>query len=153
MALLLGALAAAFVLVGCGADEDSAQISKSAFVNKGSAICIATRRGIRSDFEAFTKGSEGKEVERAEKANELTPEEAAERVGEEIVIPAMRQELAEFRALGVPPGGEDEVIALLKAFEEGVDRAEGDPEGAATDGTEAFGESGKVAEAYGLEGC
>jgi hypothetical protein len=146
---------AALIPAGCGGGggEETAQISRSAFVEKGSAICVATRRGIRSDFEAFTKGKQGKEVERAEKANELTPEEAAAQVGEEIIVPAMRQELEELRALGVPPGDDDKVTALLVAFEEGVEKAEKHPERAATVGTEAFGESGRVAGDYGLEGC
>lgn len=122
-------------------------------MEKGSAICVATRQGMRSDFETFTKGKGGRDIERAEKANELTPEEAAAQVGEDIVVPAMRQELEEFRALGIPPGDEAEVTALLEAFEGGVKEAEKHPEGAATDGTEAFGKSREVADAYGLEGC
>lgn len=128
-------------------------ISRTAFRKQGSAICEVTRQSIRSDFEAFTKGSEGREVARAEKASELTPEEAAARVGEEIIVPAMRRELEEFRALGVPPGDDDRVAALLEAFAEGVEAAEAHPEEAAANGTEAFGRSGRVAGAYGLEGC
>ena len=155
MPSLLAASAVALTLAGCGgaAGEEPAPISRSAFVEKGSAICVATRQGIRSDFEAFTKGREGREIERAEKANELTPEEAAAQVGEEIIVPAMRQELEELRALGVPPGDDEKVMALLTAFEEGVEKAEEHPERAATDGTEAFGKSGRAADAYGLDGC
>jgi len=148
-------LAAASAVAGCGGADgrESPAISKAAFTKQGSAICEATRRGIRSDFEAFTKGSEGRKVARAEKAGELTPEEAAARVGEEIIVPAMRQELEEFRALGVPPGDDDRVAALLEAFAEGAEAAEAHPEEAAANGTEAFGRSGRVASAYGLEGC
>jgi hypothetical protein len=143
------------VVAGCGGEDgkEPEPITRSAFVEKGSAICVATRQEIRADFEAFTKGKGGKEIERAEKANELTPEEAAAQVGEEIIVPAMRREREEFRALGVPPGDDEKVTALLKAFEEGIEKAEEHPERAATDGTEAFGESGKAADDYGLEGC
>jgi hypothetical protein len=153
--LLLGALVITAAVAGCGGGDgdEPPPISRSAFVEKGSAICVSTRQGIRSDFEAFTKGSEGQEVARAERAGELTPEEAAARVGEKIIIPAMRQELEEFRALGIPPGDSDKVTALLETFEEGVKKAEKSPERAAASGTEAFGESGRVAAAYGLEGC
>jgi hypothetical protein len=145
----------ASIAAGCGGGDgdERAPISRSAFVEKGSAICVATRQGIRSDFEAFTTGDEGREIERAEKAGELTPEEAAAQVGEEIIVPAMRKELEEFRALGIPPGDNDEVATLLKAFEEGLEKAEGHPERAAANGTEAFGSSGEVAGDYGLEGC
>jgi hypothetical protein len=155
MPLLLCALTAAVIVAGCGGGdgEEPVPISRSSFIKRGSAICVATRRGIRSDFETFTKGKGGREIERAEKANELTPEEAAEQVGEEIIVPAMRQELEEFRTLGVPPEDDDKVTALLEAFEEGVEKAEEHPERAATNGTEAFGESRRVAGGYGIEGC
>lgn len=145
-------LALALVGAGCGggSGDEPAPISRSAFVGRGSAICVATRRGIRSDFEAFTKSADGREIERAEKAGELTPEDAAGQVGEEIVVPAMRRELEEFRALGVPLGEDREVAALLGTFEAGLEKAEGNPKRAAADG---FSESGRVAEGYGLEGC
>jgi hypothetical protein len=156
---LLGAvpagLTAALLIAGCGggSDEEPAQISKVAFVERGSAICLSAKRQIRSDFEAYRKGRQGEEIERAEKANELTPEEAAAKVGKEIIVPVMRQELEEFRALGIPAGDDEQVDALLAAFEEGVEKAERHPERAAMDGTEAFGGSGKVADGYGLENC
>jgi hypothetical protein len=142
-------------VAGCGGGdgEKPPPISKAAFVKRGSVICEATRRRIRADFEEFTRGKGGEEIEKAEKAGELTPEEAAARVGEEIVVPAMRRELEEFRALGVPPGDGEKATALLAAFEEGVEKAERHPERAASDGSEAFARSGKVAAAYGLEGC
>lgn len=145
-------LALALVGVGCGGGSggEPAPISRAVFIARGSAICVATRRGIRSDFEAFTKSADGREIERAERAGELTPEEAAGQVGEGIVVPAMRRELEEFRALGVPPGEDREVAALLAAFEAGLEKEEGDPKRAAADG---FSESGKVADGYGLEGC
>lgn len=153
MGAVPSALALAFLAVGCGSGDEPAPISRSAFVEKGSTICVATRQGIRSDFETFTKGKGGREIERAEKANEMTPEEAAAQVGEEIIVPAMRKELEEFRALGVPPEDDDKVAALLNALQEGVEKAEKHPERAATDGTEAFGNSREVADDYGLEGC
>jgi hypothetical protein len=155
MGAVPAALAAAWIVAGCGggSGDEPGQISKSAFVEKGSAICLATRRQIRSDFEAYRKGSQGKEIERAEQANELTPEEAAAKVGKEVIVPVMRQELEEFQALGIPPGGDDQVTALLDAFGEGIEAAEGHPERVATDGTEAFGKSGRLATDYGLEGC
>jgi hypothetical protein len=155
MGAVLSALAVTLIVAGCGGGngDESSDISKPAFVKKGSAICLTTRRQIRSDFEAYRKGPQGKEIETAEQANELTPEEAAAKVGKEVIVPVMRQELEEFRALGIPPGGDDRVTALLDAFGEGIEAAERHPERVATDGTEAFGKSGRLAGEYGLEGC
>jgi hypothetical protein len=153
--LLLGILAVALISVGCGGgrSDSPAQIPKREFVEKGSAICVATRKRIRSDFEVYTRGKEGREVELAEKAEEMTPEEAAGRIGRKIIVPAMKRELEEFQGLGIPEGDEDQVDALLRAFEEGVEKADAHPERAATTGTEAFGTSGKLASEYGLRGC
>ncbi|HXS33711.1 MAG TPA: hypothetical protein VN758_08070 [Solirubrobacterales bacterium] len=155
MGAVLSALAAALIVAGCGGGngDESSEISKPAFVEKGGAICVATRRQIRSDFEAYRKGPEGREIEKAEQANELTPEEAAAKVGKEVIVPVMKQELEEFRALGIPPGGDNQVTALLDAFAEGIEAAERHPERVATDGSEAFGKSGRLADDYGLEGC
>jgi hypothetical protein len=141
------------ILAGCGEGNEPARISKSEFLEKGSAICVSARRGIRADFEAYARGSEGRGDTLAEKAGELTPVEAAAKVGRKIIVPAMKRELEEFRALGMPKGDDDRVNALLSAFEEGVEKAEAHPERAATTGTEAFGKSGKLASKYGLEGC
>jgi hypothetical protein len=143
------------IVVGCGGgDGDKTdRVSKSEFVKEGSAICVATRKGIRSDFEAYIRGRKGREIERAEQANEMTAEEAAAKVGDEVIVPAMRQELEEFLSLGIPEGDDVQVKALLKTFDEGVEKAERHPERAAMNGTEAFGESGRLAGEYGLEGC
>jgi hypothetical protein len=148
-------LVAALIVAGCegGSGDESDQISRARFIEKGSAICVATKREIRADFEAYRKGKQGREIERAEKSDELTPVEAAAKVGKEVIVPVMHQELEEFQKLGIPPGDEDQVAALLVAFEEGVEAAETHPERVATDGTEAFGKSGKAAGTYGLEGC
>jgi hypothetical protein len=148
-------LVAALIVAGCGGGigAEPAQISRATFIEKGSAICLATKREIRADFETYRKGEQGREIEKAEKSNELTPVEAAARVGREVIVPVMHQELEEFRVLGVPAGDDDRVTALLDAFEQGVEAAEGHPERVAMDGTEAFGKSGRLASEYGLENC
>lgn len=148
-------LVIALIAAGCGGGEGNEpdQISRAAFIEKGSAICLATKRKIRADFEAYRKSEQGREIGKAERADELTPVEAASRVGRDVIVPVMHQELEEFRALGIPPGDDDQVTVLLRAFEEGIEAAEGHPERVAMDGTEAFGRSGKAATDYGLEYC
>jgi hypothetical protein len=139
-------------VLGCGGGESPA-ISRAQFVREASAICGRTRDRIQSEFAAYGKSREGREAVRAEKAGELTYGEEAVRVGRRIVIPAMRRQFDELRALGVPAGGEERAKVLLAAFGAGVGKAEAHPERAAQDGTEAFGKQERLAEEYGLENC
>jgi len=156
LALVFGVLAVAAILTGCGDGEDAngqTAITKEEFVKQANAICSNTRRRIEAEFAAYGRSGEAKEAEEAQQANELTGDEAAARVGEKILIPAMRQQLEELRSLDVPSESEDRAEALLGAFGEGIKKAEARPERAARDGTEAFGKSGRLAGEYGIESC
>jgi hypothetical protein len=148
-AVLLSVLA--LIPFGCGGG--STGISREEFVKEASSVCRKTGERIQSEFTAYGKSREGREDVRAEEAGELTFREAAIGVANEIVIPAMRRQLAELRALGVPEGDEGRAKALLDAFGEGVEKAEKRPERAAQDGTEAFGRQERLADEYGLQGC
>jgi hypothetical protein len=155
LSLFSAALTAVVILAGCG-ESDEPAISKAEFIEQASAVCAKTSSRIETEFAAYGESREAREVERARRANELTAEKAnkaAARVGEEILIPAIRRQLAELRELGVPRedgGGTEE---LLAAFDEGIEKAEARPERAARDGTEAFGKSRRLAEEYGIDNC
>jgi hypothetical protein len=147
------ALACALMAFGCGSGGGEGSISKSEFIRRASEICRAADGRIQAKFAAYGRSSERRKIERAERAGELTFEEASARVAEGILIPVMRQESEELRGLGIPEEGEGRTKALLKAFDEGIKAAEAHPQRAAHDGTEAFGKSSRLAEEYGLEGC
>jgi hypothetical protein len=152
---VLGLFSAALVvavLVGCGGNEGTA-ITKAEFIEKANAVCAKTKERVETEFAAYGDSGEAREAERAQRANELTVNEAAAKVAVKILIPAMRQEVEELRDLGVPSEGEGRAEALLDAFAEGIEKAEARPERAARDGTEAFGRSGRLAEEYGIENC
>jgi hypothetical protein len=155
IALPLVLLAAAFS-AGCGSGDsatDQAPISKAEFIKKASSACAKTSGKIESEFSSYVQGQAGREVEKAEKAKEMTPDEAAAKVTEVILIPAKNQEVGEIRALGSPRGDENRIRELLDTFEEGIEKAEAHPERAAIDGDEAFGTASHMADQYGLEGC
>lgn len=155
LALFSAAAVIALSLAGCGGDERTA-ITKTEFIDQANAICLKTSKQIETEFAAYGESEAAKEAERAQRANELTANaanQAAARVTERILIPAMRQQLDELRSLGFPDGDEARAKALLDAFDEGIEKAEARPERAARDGTEAFGKSGRLAGEYGIESC
>lgn len=148
--LFVASLAIALVVAGCGGGSDEpAGVSKAEFIREANAICEQTGERIESEFAAYLESGE---AERTGEANDLTNDEAAARVAEEILIPAMRQRLEKLRALGIQDGDE-RASALLEAFDEGIEKAEAHPERAVRDGTEAFGKSERLASEYGLDSC
>jgi len=137
---------------GCGASEGTA-ITRAEFIEDANAVCAKARKRIQAEFTAYGEGEEAREAERGQRAGELTANQVAANVGVKILVPAMRREVEELRSLGIPSKGEHQAEALLDAFDEGVERAEAHPERAARDGTEAFGEPGRLAREYGIESC
>lgn len=151
LALFSGVLVITLISIGCG--EGGTAITKAEFIERANAVCLKARNRIEAEFAAYGESGEAKEVERAQRANELTANQAASKVAQRILIPATRQEVEELRDLGIPSEDEDRAEALLDAFEEGIEKAEAHPERAARDGTEAFGKPGRLAADYGIESC
>jgi hypothetical protein len=137
---------------GCGSGG-SAGISRAQFVNHANAICKGTSARIQSELAAYGRSPEGRRAVREEKAGELSFSEAAVRVARRILIPAMRRQLEELHALGIPKGDGGGATALLDAFDEGIEKAGRRPERAVQDGTEAFGKQERLAGEYGIESC
>jgi len=151
--LIGAALACALAIAGCGGGAREGSISKAEFVKQASEICRQADARIRAKFSAYGRSRERRQIERAERAGELTFKEAAAQVGERLLIPVMRKEFEELRGLGIPDESQRRTRALLTAFGEGIEAAEAHPERAAHDGTEAFGKSSRLADEYGLERC
>lgn len=148
-------LSIALALAGCGGGSggETAGLSKADFIKKATAVCQGARRRIESEFAAYSNGGEGKAAQRAVKAGELTVNEAAARIAAKILIPSVRRELAELRALGLPESQGDRVKAMLDSLQEGIEKAEAHPERAARDSTEAFGRPERLIREYGIGPC
>jgi hypothetical protein len=138
------------IMMGCG---DSGQISKEEFASKAGAVCERTSKRIETDFAVYGRSKEAREVERAQQNGEMTSNEAAARVAEGILLPAMRRQFAELRRFGTPSEGGGQAEALLTALAEGIAKAEARPERAARDGTDAFGKWRRLAREFGIDGC
>lgn len=158
LAFLFGVLALASVLAGCGGGGAGGQvtIAKAEFIEQANAVCLRTRKEIAAEFASYGESRVAREAERAQRAGELTANEANEaaaRVAERILIPAMRSQLEELRELGTPSEDDDRAQAVVDAFDEGIEKAEARPERAARDGTEAFGRAHRLADEYGVANC
>jgi hypothetical protein len=71
-----------------------------------------------------------------------------------VLIPSLRREIKELRALGVPDGDEEKVEAMITSLEEGLDTAESNPEVVAAGSTDiVFGIASRLAGEYGIETC
>ena len=131
---------AALVVAGCGSsDSHSAPLTKSAFVEQANGICKhATEERKQGTEEAVAKASEAGESEEAQVFTEtlLAP------------VETMTEELGD---LGPPRHLEDQVEAIIAAFEGGTEELEADPGFAKA--PSAFSEANELAARYGLTEC
>jgi hypothetical protein len=147
IALLVGVLALPLLVAGCGGDDDSSSgptISKAVFIKKADAVCAGGNKRLEVSFAHFLE--KNKNIKHPSKAD------FEELVGE-AVVPNLRREIKEIRALGAPDGDEDKVDGILTALEEGLETAESNPQLAAKSSEAVFGISSRLAKEYGLKVC
>jgi hypothetical protein len=131
IAVIVGALAVGLI-AGCGGGSDDSSgsgsggsggeistgsLNKTEFVKLATAICDKQHQKIEGELAAYVKARGG-----LSKATKAPGTSSA--IGETIVIPTYKAEVEEFRALGAPSGSEDEIEAILAAFEEGIEVSE-----------------------------
>jgi hypothetical protein len=144
--LAAAALAVASIAAGCGGGDDETNpnaISKAAFIKKADAICTKGTARLARTFSAFLKKQGLKHLSKADEE---------ELVGK-LLVPSVRREIKEMRALGAPSGDEDRVDEMIKALEEGVETAEGNPEAVTSSSDVVFGIAARLGGEYGLEAC
>lgn len=123
------ALATALLGLGCGGSDDTtgtaasadqAPLSKAEFIKKADAICA--KADITHELEAREYR------ERHEKElNKLAPIPAEEKLIRLIMLPSIRKQIAEVKALGAPKGEEQKVGKIIAGLEEAARKAEKDP--------------------------
>jgi hypothetical protein len=146
--LTIGALLAVASIVGCGSGEDpsttTGAVSKAAFVKKADAIC---KQGIeRMQRQIFA------ELRTKNGIRKPRPSEYEALVGK-IIVPSVRTEIHQLRALEIPDGDEERVDAMIGALEEGLETAEDNPEAVAASSDVVFGIASRLAGEYGLTVC
>lgn len=149
LALLAAGAAIALIAVGCGGGSDNTEstssLSKAEFVKKGNAICAKGEKEIEEGVEKFAKENNlsNKEPSKAQ-LKELT---------NDVLIPIVRNQVDDIRALGIPSGDEQEVEAIFSGVEEATAEIEEDPSLLNEVGAGPFAKSNRLAREYGLTKC
>jgi hypothetical protein len=144
------AIVVALILAGCGGGGDSStsastgSISKAAFIKQADAVCQKGTERMQRAILGFLK--QHKDVKRPNKAQ-------SEKLVGSAIVPSVRTEIEELKALDVPEGDEERVEAIIGALEEGLETAEGNPEAVVGSSDAVFGISGRLAGEYGAEVC
>jgi hypothetical protein len=155
-------LAMILALAGCGSSsgstestetaetaettETTSSLTKAAFVKKGNAICAKSEEEVAAGVEKLAKENNALE-KKPLSAKQM------EAVAGEVLVPTVRKQLNEIRALGIPSGDEQEVEAIFAAVEEGIEKTEEDPSAFAEGGSGPFVKANKLAREYGLTVC
>lgn len=156
-------------LAACGGDSDSDPVttdadvlvpSKRDYVVQADTICGQSEQGVQTEAEValgvsaddFTVAESGEIVFKPGRR----PSDAEIRAfGTDVVIPRLREQIADLRALTPPTGDEQEVDRIYAAAEAGVDKLEADPslfndEGAVT---RELNQAERLARSYGFFDC
>jgi hypothetical protein len=141
-----GVVAIAVIAAGCGSssNDTTSALTKAEFISQGDAICEKGNKEIETGFEAFMKENGIK--------GEPSKAEGVE-LSETVLIPSVKNQSEELRALGAPSGEEGEISAMLDALDEAVEEAEEDPEALLASESDPFGPANKMATEYGLKVC
>ena len=149
IAIAVALTVAALVVTGCGGRSDSSStatgsISKAAFIKKADAVCQKGTERMQRAILVFLK--QHKDVQRPNKAQ-------SEKLVGTAIVPSVKTELEELKALDAPEGDEERVDAIISALEEGLETAEDNPEAVVASSDAVFGISGRLAGEYGAEVC
>ena len=124
---------------GCGGDDQDRVAtsgplvpSKRDYIVQGDTICQRQRQAIETEAEValgidsndFTVRPSGEIVF---KPGRQPPPARIERFGTEVVIPSLREQLDDLRALTPPRGDEATVAAIYDTAQAGIDRLAADP--------------------------
>jgi hypothetical protein len=121
--LVVGILAAAALVSGCGEDSaTSSGLTKAEFTKQGEAICAKRQKAWKASLATYNKQVE----ERNAASNPQAQEEIAVVLLEEEMIPAVRTQLEGLEDLPAPEGEEDKVSKMLTTLSKELEKVESD---------------------------
>jgi ABC-type phosphate/phosphonate transport system substrate-binding protein len=151
--VLIAAVVAALLVAGCGGGSDDSSSSanspsKKEFTVKADAICQKASERMQAQlFKVLRKDKVNGKLKKPSLADNKKFIVA-------VLIPSLKQEISELKALGAPEGDEERVDAIVEALEEGLETAEGNPEAVAAGSSDmVFGIASRLAGEYGLQVC
>jgi hypothetical protein len=139
---------------GCGGGSDGGEIStsslsKAEFIKRADAICAKGQQQVERNFGAYAK----KTNLNVQQVTKNPTKQQVDGLVHSVLLPAIKQEVTQIRALGAPRGDEDKIEAMLAAVEEGIETAEDLPRTVLEKTDVAFGVSSRLAKEYGLVAC
>ncbi len=147
--LLLVAVAAGAIVVGCGDDGDSTDASGAAPTK---AEYLAQADKICSDGDAEIDQAAGEVFGSAE-----TEPSRSDQVAfiEDTVLPSIQEQIDGVRALTPPAGDEETITAALDESQSALDQAKKNPPSITEEGGagDPFAKSSKLLSDYGFEAC
>jgi hypothetical protein len=148
IAMLAGVVAIAAIVAGCGSSDSSstAPLTKAQFISQGDAICKKGDKEIEAGFESFAKENNIPKNQEPSKAQ-------GKELVETVLVPSIKSQSEEIRALESPGSGEAEVSAMLDSLDKGVAEAEEDPEALFEPKSDPFGPANEKAVQYGFKVC
>jgi hypothetical protein len=153
-AVLVGAVAIAAIVAGCGSSDDDSTdsgdatvtLTKEQLITQGDAIC---KQGDEEIEEGFEKYAEENGIAKNEEPSDAQGVEIVETV----ILPNITTQSELIRGLGAPEGDEEEIEAMLDSLDEAIEDGEENPETLFEDGTDPFGDPNGRAEDYGFKVC
>jgi hypothetical protein len=149
---LLATVVALVLIAGCGGGSDSntstdatsSSLTKAEFVKQGNAICAKGSKEINEGFEKFVEENGLSKTKAPSKA-------VQEKAVRTVLIPRIRKELEDIRALGPP---DEEAEAALDAAEEALEKGEEEPiQFLKEESAGPFAKANRLAREYGLTKC
>lgn len=140
---LAGFLALISIAVGCGSDE-SAPLSRAAFVRQASEIC----KGGEEEREAALREAS---KENAQESEESPGDTELEKFVTEVALPPIQAMTKELDELSGPLRDEKKIDVIVSGLEKGIEKLKADPRDAMT--AAPFAQADRQAEVYGLTYC
>jgi hypothetical protein len=141
VAALLGAAGLAVSVPACGGG--SSGISKSDYLNRAKLVCQKGNRTLKSaSDDVMAKVPPGSKLSDAQ----------IEDFVRNTVIPTIRDQVKQLRAIPPPKDEKSHVEAIYKELDKGLDELNKDPK-KLTDGSNVFASADSLAQKYGISIC
>lgn len=128
----------------CGGDDDDSEgISKADYLAQAKVICQKGNKALTSaSNDVFAKLAPGQKLSDPE----------IEDFVRKTVIPTIRDQVSQLRALPPPKGEKKHVEEIYSELDKGLDELEKNPK-KLTDGSNVFADADKLATKYGISVC